>query len=212
MEGRIVGVNRGYTVTTGLLARGILQTEYGVDLKTITWAPTGDEHVEEFRAPANVNYTYRGNPIADLLRTGELAAAVGDIRSEAPEIVPLIPNPERASIEYFRRTGIFPINHCVVIKTSILDREPWIAKELFVAFKSAKEDYFAYLDKGDSLTTADQTVLNLRHYTDNDPFAFGIEPNREALETLVRFAVDQQVIPNIIGMSDLFAANTLDLT
>ena len=44
LEGRKVGVNRGYTVTTGLWARGILQSEYGVDLNRITWVPTDDEH------------------------------------------------------------------------------------------------------------------------------------------------------------------------
>ena len=212
LEGRVVGVNRGYTVTTGLLARGILQTEYGVDLNTITWAATGDEHVEEFRAPPNVDYSYRGKAVADLLRMGELGAAVGDIRIDTPEIVPLIPDPERAGLEYFRRTGIFPINHCVVIKSSVLDAEPCVAEELFVAFKATKEAYLAYLDGGDNLTAADQTVVSLRSVVGNDPFPFGIEANRKALEMLVQFAVDQQVIPNIIPVAELFAPGTLDLT
>ena len=48
LEGRKVGVNRGYTVTTGLWARGVLQSEYGVDLNKITWVPTDDEHVLGF--------------------------------------------------------------------------------------------------------------------------------------------------------------------
>ena len=48
LEGRKVGVNRGYTVTTGLWARGILQSEYGVDLNKVTWVPTDDEHVLGF--------------------------------------------------------------------------------------------------------------------------------------------------------------------
>src|SRR6266545_4822671 len=54
LEGERVGVNRGYTVTTGVWARGILASEYGVDLDRITWVPSGDEHVSEYRAPANV--------------------------------------------------------------------------------------------------------------------------------------------------------------
>ena len=52
LEGRKVGVNRGYTVTTGLWARGILQSEYGVDLNKITWIPTDDEHVLGFQYAA----------------------------------------------------------------------------------------------------------------------------------------------------------------
>src|SRR6202035_4018194 len=79
LEGRTVGVNRGYTVTTGLWARGILHTEYGVDLNKITWAPTNDEHVAEYQAPANVDYSHRGQSINDLLLSGTIEAAVGDI-------------------------------------------------------------------------------------------------------------------------------------
>src|SRR5437868_6552463 len=68
LEGRKVGVNRGYTVTTGLWARGILQSEYGVDLNKITWAPTDDEHVAEYKAPPDVHYSFHGKPIAEIGR------------------------------------------------------------------------------------------------------------------------------------------------
>lgn len=54
LQGRRVGVNRGYTVTTGVWVRGILADEYGVDPDKVTWAPTGDEHVAKYHPPANV--------------------------------------------------------------------------------------------------------------------------------------------------------------
>src|ERR1700680_304441 len=92
LEGRTVGVNRGYTVTTGLWARGILHSEYGVDLNKITWAATDDEHVAEYQAPPNVDYANRGKPIVELLLSGKIDAAVGDIRTDSPEIRPLIPD------------------------------------------------------------------------------------------------------------------------
>ena len=76
LEGRKIGVNRGYTVTTGLWARGVLQTEYGVDLDKITWIPTDDEHVLGFKAPKNVDYSFRGKPMHDLLLSGEVDAAL----------------------------------------------------------------------------------------------------------------------------------------
>ena len=47
LQGRHVGVNRGYTVTTGVWARGIFRDLYGVDLNGITWVLSGDEHVAE---------------------------------------------------------------------------------------------------------------------------------------------------------------------
>src|SRR4029453_1902451 len=53
LEGKKVGV-RAYTVTTGVWARGILATEYGVDLDKVTWVVVDQEHVQEYQKPANV--------------------------------------------------------------------------------------------------------------------------------------------------------------
>ena len=77
LEGKKVGVNRGYTVTTGVWARSILQQEYGVDLSKITWVLSGDEHVAEYQPPANVVPIEQGKKMADMLVSGELAAAIG---------------------------------------------------------------------------------------------------------------------------------------
>src|SRR4029077_4466300 len=111
LEGRTIGVNRGYTVTTGLWARGILHSEYGVDLDKVTWIPTDDEHVEGFAAPKNVDYRFRGAKMRDLLLSGEIDAAIGEIAVDVPEIQPLIPDAQNAAFGYFRKTGIYPINH-----------------------------------------------------------------------------------------------------
>jgi len=209
LEGRVVGVNRGYTVTTGLWARGILQTEYGVDLSKITWAPTDDEHVQEYRPPANVDRSYRGRAMGELLATGEVDAAIGDIRVDSPDVRPLIPDARTAGFEYYRRTGIYPINHAVAIRTSVLDASPWVAEELCQAFAAAKALYLARLDRGEALTAADQAALDLRAAVGRDPFPFGVEANRKALEAIVQFAVDQRIIPRRLGLAELFAPNTL---
>ena len=214
LEGRTVAVNRGYTVTTGLWARGILQSEYGVDLNKITWAPTDDEHVAEYKAPANVDYSYRGKPIADLLLSGEIAAAVGDVRVNSPDIQPLIPDARNAGFAYFRKTGVYPINHGLVIKDSVLKAEPRLAQKLFTAFQAAKKIYLAQLDAGKDLSPADQTAIALKQVV-GDPFPFGIADrngqNRKAIQTLVQFAVDQQVIPKKFAVEELFAPETLNL-
>src|SRR5690348_3546090 len=91
LEGRKVGVNRGYTVTTGVWARGVLQHQYGVDLDKITWVLSGDEHVAEFRPPSNVTPIEKGKKMADLIASGDLAAAIG-VDVESPDVKPLIPN------------------------------------------------------------------------------------------------------------------------
>src|SRR5215475_4832485 len=115
LEGKRVGVNRGYTVTTGVWARGVLQAEHGVDLGKITWVLSGDEHVAEYRPPANVVPIERGKKMEDMLASGELPAAIGvDVKS--PDVVPLIPNARDAGLAALRRNGHYPINHTVVIR------------------------------------------------------------------------------------------------
>jgi 4,5-dihydroxyphthalate decarboxylase len=211
LEGRTVGVHRGYTVTTGLWARGILQTDYGVDLKRITWAATGDEHVEEYQAPPNVNYSYKGKATAELLVSGEIGAAVGDIRVDSADVKSLIPDARNAGVAYFRKTGIYPVNHCLVIRNEILSAEPWVAEELFNAFKAAKNNYLARLDQCADLSPADEAAIGLGRAVGGDPFPFGVHANRKALEAIVQFAYDQQVIPKKPGLEELFAPSTLTL-
>jgi 4,5-dihydroxyphthalate decarboxylase len=205
LEGRIVAVNRGYTVTTGLWVRGILQSEYGLDLGKVTWAPTDDEHVQEYRAPGNVTYKFRGRPVAELLLSGEAAAAVGDVRTDSADIKPLIVDARNAGVAWFRKTGIYPINHTLVVRDELLDAEPGLVQELVAAFTAAKVNYLAQLDAGRDLSPADEAVIALRRVV-GDPYPFGIEPNRKALEAIVRFAVEQQVIPATISVDELFAA------
>jgi 4,5-dihydroxyphthalate decarboxylase len=209
LEGRIVGVNRGYTVTTGLWARGILQTEYGVDLNTITWAATGDEHVAEYQAPANVDYSHRGKKVTDLLRSG-IGAAVGDIRVDPPDIKCLIPNARDAGFAYFRKTGVYPINHVLVIKDSLLADDPQLARVVFRTFQKAKKIYLAHLDAGKNLSAADETAIATKLVV-GDPLSFGVSANRKAIETMVQFAVGQQIIPKAYSPENLFEPNALDL-
>ena len=98
LEGKKVGVNRGYTVTTGLWARSILQHQYGVDLSTITWVLSGDEHVVEYQPPANVVSLQKGKKMGDMLASGELVAAVG-LEADHPDVRPLIPNARAVAVD-----------------------------------------------------------------------------------------------------------------
>jgi 4,5-dihydroxyphthalate decarboxylase len=204
LEGRKVGVNRGYTVTTGLWARGVLQSEYGVDLNKITWIPTDDEHVLGFKQPANVDYRFRGAKMLDLLMSGEIDAAIGEVAVDAPEIKPLLPDARNEAFGYFRRTGIYPINHGVVVKDSLLKEAPWIADELCRAFEKAKVEYRKNLDLGDAATSWDRAA-KVNAEVVGDPYPFGIEPNRKALEAMTQFAVDQKMVPRRYSVEELFA-------
>lgn len=118
LERRRVGVNRGYTVTTGVWARAILQQEHGVGLDRITWVTTGDEHVAEYEPPANVVSAPPGGDLAALVSSGLLDAAVG-LGAAAP-LVPLIPDPIGAALTRLRGDGFFPINHVIVTRGALV--------------------------------------------------------------------------------------------
>src|ERR1700730_13881262 len=147
LEGRRVGVNRGYTVTTGLWARSILQHEHGVDLGKVTWVLSGDEHVAEYRPPSNVVPIEKGKKMAEMLAAGELAAAIG-IEASAPDVKPLIPDPLEAGLAALRRNGHYPINHTVVVKDELLAEHPDLAADVFGAFAEAKRRYVERLRAG----------------------------------------------------------------
>src|SRR6202047_717618 len=107
LEGKKVGVNRGYTVTAGLWARSILQHEYGVNLNRVTGVLSGHEHVAEYRPPANVVAIEPGRTLADLLIAGEIAAAIG-VQVESPDVKPLIADAREAGFEALRKRGHYP--------------------------------------------------------------------------------------------------------
>src|SRR5262249_29975247 len=142
-----VGVNRGYTVTTGVWARSILQHEHGVDLRKVTWVLSGDEHVAEYRPPANTVAIEPGRTLEALLAAGEIAAAVG-VHVDSPDVKPLIPNAKEAGFEALRRDGHYPINHTVVVRNDVLDAHPDLAAQLFDAFVEAKRLYLDRLKSG----------------------------------------------------------------
>jgi 4,5-dihydroxyphthalate decarboxylase len=203
LEGRKVGVNRGYTVTTGLWARGVLQSEYGLDLDKVTFMPTDDEHVLGFKQPANVDYSHRGKPMKDLLLSGAIDAALGEVGVDAPEIKPLIADAQNAAFGWFRRTGIYPINHGIVVKNTVLKDMPWIVDELARAFERAKAEYLKDLS-ADTTTSWDRAAI-VNAAVVGDPFPFGIEPNRQALEAVTRFAFEQKMVPRKYSVEELFA-------
>jgi len=213
LEGKTVGVHRGYTVTTGVWARSILQHEYGVDLKRITWLLSGDEHVEEFRPPANVVPIEKGKSLEDMLTSCEIPAAV-NIELEHPDVKSLIANPAEAGFEALRTRGHYPINHTVVVKNEILNAYPDLAASLFNAFVEAKRPYVERLkrDQIPMLSKTDKTYKRVFDVTGADPLPYGVEPNRRMIDAVMQYAVEQGILTRTFTIEDLFAPGTLDLS
>ncbi|MDO8678550.1 MAG: ABC transporter substrate-binding protein [Acidobacteriota bacterium] len=208
LEGRKVGVNRGYTVTTGLWARSILQDEHGVDLSKITWVLSGDEHVAEYRPPANVVSMAQGKTLANMVATGELAAAIG-VEVDHADVMPLIPNGEDAGLAALRHRGHYPINHLIVVKDDRLESAPDLAQDVFNTFTEAKRRYLQRLTAGaiDAPTEVDRMHQRVMEIT-GDPLPYGIGPNRRVLEDLIDHARTQGIITRTIAPEDMFPATT----
>jgi len=209
LEGKRVGVNRGYTVTTGLWARSILAHQYGVDLAKITWVLSGDEHVAEFRPPANVVPMEKGRKMADLVASGELPAAIG-IEADHPDVKPLIANPKQAAFDALAKTGHYPINHLMVIKDETLAKDPALAPRIFEAFAEAKRLYVENLRAGkiDKPAATDETYKRVMEITGRDPLPYGIEPNRAMLEEAARSAYEQKILTRPVRIESLFPETT----
>tara|TARA_R110000787_G_scaffold115143_2_gene225060 strand:- start:831 stop:1772 length:942 start_codon:yes stop_codon:yes gene_type:complete len=209
LAGRRVGVNRGYTVTTGVWARAIIQDEHDVDLSSITWAPSGDEHVADYRPPPNV----RPLPDGDLegrLSSGDLVAAVG-AKVDHPDVATMYADPFAAGVSALKTRGLYPINHTVVVRDELLAGNPDVAVQLFEAFAAAKRLYVDDLKAGRIARPepVDRVHLAALEVMD-DPLPYGIAPNRDTLEELMAHAVTQKIIPGPMALEDLFAAPVLD--
>jgi 4,5-dihydroxyphthalate decarboxylase len=198
LEGRRVGVNRGYTVTTGVWARGVLADEHGVDLDSVTWVLSGDEHVAEYQPPANVVPIGEGDDLVDMVLTGRLAAVIG-LELDHPDVVPLIPDPAGAGLAALRDRGHYPINHLVVVRDELIAAHPGLPADVFAAFERAKDVYV----QGGDLLPLHREVTEI---TGTDPLPYGIEPNAAAIDELVGHALAQGIITRRPEIRSLFAS------
>jgi 4,5-dihydroxyphthalate decarboxylase len=220
LMGKTFGV-RAYTVTTGVWARGILQSEYGVDPGRITWYTDDEEHVREWVPPPNVVKVRPGESLATMITDGRLDAALrgmaGIGRSGPPtanweaaaarvvaaagadRLVPLFANAPALEAEWYRRTRIFPIHGVIVIKNSVLAEHTWVARELIRAFQASKELFLK------------DRRLETQEIVGGDPLPFGLEANRPTLEALIQYAYNQKIIPTWVTPEAVFAEAGADI-
>lgn len=187
LEGKRVGVNRGYTVTTGVWARGVLADEYGVDLDSIEWVLSGDEHVAEYEPPPNV-VSAGGRDLGELLESGELAAAIG-----IDGFQPLLADAKEAGFRALEERGHYPINHLVVVKDEHREHAPAIDD----AFLRAKDAYV----RGGSLEPLHARVAEI---TAGDPLPYGVEENRAMIDELIEHALRQKILRERPDVDRLF--------
>ncbi len=219
LEGKRVGIQE-YRQTAGVWMRGILRDEYGVDTDAIRWVEGG---VDVPRKPTasdvmpdrdvRLSALERFDTLADALEGGEIDAIMAARQPRTyrtcDDIERLFPNFREAEQDWFRRTGIFPIMHTVVMREALYRENPWIAQSLFDAFEASKEkarEQMRYTGAMMYMTPwlADD-VEEMDRVFGGDPWPYGLEPNRAHLETFVRHLVTEDFLSAPAPLDDLYA-------
>jgi 4,5-dihydroxyphthalate decarboxylase len=212
LAGRKIGV-KSFAVTAVLWLRGILQHEYGVDLKSIHWFTELDEDIDYPPPPGfQITRLAHDESLEAMLAEGTLDAllhpnVIKPILRKDPRVARLFPNYRADEIDYYRKTGIFPIMHVMGIKRELAEREPWVAGSIYRAFDAAKRIAMQRM--------ADPRLVPLAFYEDHwreqeeifgpDPWEYGLGPrNRHNLETLIGYSYEQRLIDRIIPLEELF--------
>lgn len=219
LEGKRVGVPE-YRQTAAVWIRGILQHEYGVALERLRWleggvnTPRQPDVVMDLRPQGQVSIEFipEGRTLNEMLAAGEIDAMIAARQpfslGKSPRVARLFPNYREVERDYYRKTGVFPIMHTLAVQEPVLQQHPWIAESLFKAFDEAKAWCLQQMRFSGSMRYtlpwlyADvQEIDELFH---GDPWPYGLEANRVALETLVQFLVDQHFLRPGVRIEDMF--------
>lgn len=214
LVGKRVGVNRGYTVTTGVWARAILDRE-GLDLSQITWVRSTDEHVSEYTPPPNVETIPKNRSLEELLLTGQLSAIAGMAPTEfnSHNVKCLIQNPEDAALKALDQSGFYPINHLIVLTESIVSRYPKLPEALFECFAEQKRQYLDRLkiqpiSNDDEIDSRNRKLQSMNI----DPLPYGIESNERVLDELIASGLRQKILSPTSGWDSYFCKSVLKST
>lgn len=190
LEGRKVGI-RTYAQTTGLWVRGILQHHHGVDLDKITWMTVGEGHLSGFEDPPNCERLPQGASLADLMLSGELAAAImGLDMPKDPRIVTLIPDPHAAAESWYAAEGVVPVNHVFAVHTDLAQNRPDVVQAMYDMLHSSR--------------LLAPVATRLTH-------PIGMDGLRKTLGLAIDWAWEQKMIPRRMAVDELFDDTTANL-
>jgi 4,5-dihydroxyphthalate decarboxylase len=213
---KVGGTN--FQPASNIWMRGILEEEYGLPHRQVTWVVERSEDVA-FTPPPDlrIEMIAPGKRLDVMLAEGEIPAMLSP---ELPKlflqgdkrIVRLFPNYKDIELAYFRKTGIFPIMHVTTIKREIVDKYPWVATNLVKAFEEAKNIAYRRIANPRMVPIAwVRTALEEQEEVlGPDPWAYGLTPaNRKNLETVQRYTHQQGMIRKIQPLDSLFADTDL---
>ena len=213
-----------YQMTAPVWIRGILSDHYDVPVDSVTYVTGGEEtpnRVEKLKLDLPDNIRVEpigpGKTLAKMLADGEIDAlhtARKPSSFETENVRRLFPNFIEVEQAYWRDTSIFPIMHVVAIRRPLYENNRWIAMNLFKAFKQAQEVCYQGLRE----TAALKGMLPWFNAHAEEAFAlmgddfwpYGLEKNRNTLQTFLRYHHEQGLSPKLLHPEDMFAPETLE--
>ena len=217
LAGKTVGM-RAHFNPVSLWMRGILQEDYGVPVRSLKLRTNQQEQVPGWRPPEwmEIERLPKGQKIEDVLPHGAIDACM------LPEISPkhtrgipglrrLWPNFREVEKAYYLRTKIFPIRHVVVVKHSVLESHPWVARSLVEAFTRAKEIGIKHVSdtRRSFLAWYGAELEEERELFGADAWPYNIKDNRLVLETMARYAEMVGITNRRIEIKEMFAESQL---
>jgi len=191
LRGKRIGV-RAYSQTTGVWLRGILRDEYGVDHRSITWVTEEDAHVADYADPPNVQRIKPGQDLRSMLLAGEIDAGIALAGLDAAMVRPVIADPDAAAAAWYRRTGVYPVNHVLCLKTALVKQHPWLPDELLRLFVAAR------------ISSPDASAETRWAGIVGDPLPQGLGANYDAMALCLRYAAEQGLVPFIYTPEQVF--------
>ena len=225
LAGRRVGVPE-YAMTAAVWARGMLMHEYAVKPSDIHWVTggltgPGRKPLVETAIPGVDIRREDKAALNDMLSAGEIDAliapqvppAVLERRGDADYLFPDFPQVER---EYYRKTGIFPIMHVVVLQRAVYEQHPWAAVSLYHAFERAKDNCLRGLGVEEplpvSLPWVHHFAQSVRELMGEDYWPYGVEKNRKVIDALCDYTFEQGLVAARASVEDLFAPSVVNLS
>lgn len=212
--GKKVGL-RNFQATANLWIRGILEHEHNVPHRSLNWFKQDDEEVD-WTPPADlqIQRIAAGKSIEKMLVEGEIDAlihpeVIQPIVDKDKRVTRLFPNYRDLEIDYFRRTGFFPIMHATAIRQEIVDKYPWVPINLMQAFEAAKKAAYKRMENPRIVPLAwfRSFLEEQEEVLGADPWVYGLsEVNRRALDTLMQYSHEQGLIGRKIALDELFVA------
>jgi 4,5-dihydroxyphthalate decarboxylase len=229
LKGKRVGVPE-YQQTAALWTRGVLQHEFGVEPKDMTfWMERVPEHshggATNFKTPKGVtiNQIPLEKNIGSMMLSGELDATLLYIvdpnlvdRSTAdlwnhPDIKPLFPDPKAEGIRFYGKTGLYPINHGMVMKREVAEKYPFAILNIYKAFEKANAvTNERRMQHVDSYIEAGLLPADAKQVLASQLIQHGIVANRTVLETATQYSYEQGLTPRLMKLDEVFSANTME--